>query len=325
MNRDRGAQRAPLSPLHASNRGGGAATAAADAVGSSTKDHAWQRRTGAGSGGSRLAPPSDRKKAKKVEGKVLAGGGVSAAAGHTASRIPAGRGGPQPSGPQQQQQQPGSSRIPRPPVFGGAHGASPQPTDLVALLATPPAPPGRLDELGSAGGSTSPHSQHAEAAAGEAAAAPQGFQAYANPSFDGAQFLAATPASDARSGSSSAGARRAPAAEPSLGGAARVFVNGLAEVEAEAGAATPGLLDPTALTPNTERSLQAWLRGSPDGAGRQQSDARTRGAAPGGPAASSAATGLPTPEAWQLLQHVNGGSPPAAAPQGGRARAAWMQ
>lgn len=308
MTRDRGGQRTPLSPLAASNRGGAGPAAAADVVGSSTKDHAWQRRTGAGGGASRLAPPSDRKKAKKVEGTVMAGGAAT-----TASRIPTRPGAPQPSGPHQPQQ-PGSSRIPRPPVFD-LHEPSPQPTNLAAMLASPPAPPGRLDELGSAGDSTSPHEHGWVATAGKAPT-PQGFHTYANPSFDGAQFLAATPASDARSnGSSSAGAVGSAPGGPGLGAAARVFTNGLAE--AEAGAATPGFLDPAALTPNTERSLQAWLRGSPAVAGRQQSDARARSAAPGAASSSAAYAPLPTPEAWQLLQHVNSDSPQEAAPQGG--------
>lgn len=255
MTRERGGQQGPPSPLRASNRGGGAA--AADAVGSSTKDRGWQQRRP--TAGSRLGPQSDRKKSKKVEGTVVAA---------AASRIPAGPG-QRPVQPQQQAPpSTGGSRIPRPPLFAG--GASPQ-TDLVAALATPAAP-GLLEEL------------HA----------PAGFHSYANP-------LAATPAAAAATGPDGT----------------RLFVNRLAEVEAEAVAATPGLLDPASLTPNTERSLQAWLRGSPS-AGPQHG---TRaGSAP--PATSGPTSGLtngkalPTPEAWQMLQHINTESPPAPAPQG---------
>ena len=120
---------------------------------------------------------------------------------------------------------------------------------------------------------------------------PAGFHSYANP-------LAATPA--------------AAATGP---GGTRLFVNGLAEVEAEAVAATPGLLDPAALTPNTERSLQAWLRASPSA--RQQGSGR-EGSAPPATSGLTGGRALPTPEAWQMLQHINADSPPAPAPQGAR-------
>ena len=262
MTRERGGQRGPPSPLRTSNRGGGGA---ADAVGSSTKDRAWQQRRPVA--GSRLGPQSDRKKSKKVEGTVVT------AVGMPPSRIPAG---PAPQQQQQQQQAPpstGGSRIPRPPLFGSS--ASPQ-TDLVVALATPVAP-GPLEEL------------HA----------PAGFHSYANP-------LAATPAAAATGPDGT-----------------RLFVNGLAEVEAEAVAATPGLLDPAALTPNTERSLQAWLRASPSA--RQQGGDRAGSAPPATSGAASGLTGgraLPTPEAWQVLQHINSDSPPAPAPQGARLQVA---
>ncbi|KAL4458308.1 hypothetical protein ABPG75_013173 [Micractinium tetrahymenae] len=353
MNRDRGAppQRPLRSPLAPSNLGGGGA-APADAVGSSTKDHAWQQRTwlpAASKGGAaaRDPPLSDRKKSKKVEGTVLEGGshaGISTAKQPaSASRIPAGprfaAAVPPPTQQQQQQQQPtpataGGSRIPRPPVFAGA--ASPQP-DWAAMLATPAAPP-LLPELHAGGtliGRTPAFG--ASSADNGAFSAPQGFQAFSNPSFDGAA-LAGTPA----------------AAGAAAGSAANVFVNSLAEAgESEDAEAqlTPGLLDPAALTPNSERSLEAWLRSSPASApaasgprtlrgrpplppsasaggsgGRSSSaasEAHTRAPASAVSAASAGSTGasrgraLPTPEAWHLLQHINDDSP-AAAPKGVR-------
>jgi hypothetical protein len=263
-----------------------------DAVGSSTKDRTWhqqeqQRRLGGGvNRPSRLQPASDQKKSKKVEGTVVEGGAAAALA---ASRNPTG------------------SRIPRPPLFAGASaaGASPNPS-LLAMLATPAAAPllAEMHQASAAGPASQPRQQ-------QAWEAPQGFHAYSNPSFDGAQFLAATPAA---------------------GG-----TGGLAEAEAGAGQLTPGLLEPAALTPATERLLEAWLRSSPNSrqrgtaaaAAEALSGARARGSAlpgtaggstRGRPAASgsggSKAPPMPTPEAWQLLQHINDDSP-GAAPKGG--------
>lgn len=153
------------------------------------------------------------------------------------------------------------------------------------------------------GGSASPQSDLVAALATPAAPglleelhAPAGFHSYANP-------LAATPAAAAAAATGPDGTR--------------VFVNGLAEVEAEAVAATPGLLDPAALTPNTERSLQAWLRGSPSA--RLQGSVRGCSVPPATSGATGALTGgkaLPTPEAWQMLQHINADSPAAPPPQG---------
>ena len=289
MTRERGPQRSPLSPLPPSNHGGAAAPAA-DAVGSSTKDRTWQQQRRLGGGvnrPSRLQPASDQKKSKKVEGTLPEGGATAALA---ASRIPTG------------------SRIPRPPLFAGASaaGASPNPS-LLAMLATPAAAP-LLTEMHQAS-AAGPASQQPLQQAWEA---PQGFHAYSNPSFDGAQFLAATPAASGSAG-------------------------GLAEAEAGAGQLTPGLLEPAALTPATERSLEAWLRSSPNSrqggravaaAAEALSGARARGSSLPGTAGGSArgkpeasgsggsrAPPMPTPEAWQLLQHINDDSP-GAAPKG---------
>ncbi len=355
MHKDRGAPpQLPLrSPLGPSNLAGGGASPA-DAVGSSTKDRAWQRHArapGASKSGPAVhGPPlSDKKKSKKVEGMVLEGG-THAKAGAakqptSSSRIPAGphtaapaaRPAQQMRKPERQQPAPvtfGGSRIPRPPVFAGA--ASPQP-DLAAMLATPAAAPA-LPELhvgGSLLGRTPAES--AFRAAASDAAAPSGFQAFSNPSFDGVS-LTRTPAA-------------AGAVGPAVNSGASMFVNGLAEgSEPEAAEAqlTPGLLDPAALTPNSERSLEAWLRSSPAsapaasgprtlrvrppiprpggarGSGEHSSGKSAAGKAPTR-AAASAATGcsteaslgraLPTPEAWHLLQHINDDSP-AAAPKG---------
>lgn len=354
MHRDRGAPpQLPLrSPLGPSNLGGGGASPA-DAVGSSTKDRAWQRHarvppTNKNGAAVRGPPLSDKKKSKKVEGTVLEGGshgGTTSAANQppSASRIPAGRGAAAPAAAPVQQkaelkyQQPtpgssGGSRIPRPPVFASA--ASPQP-DLAAMLATPAAPPA-LPELHAGGNlvGCTPAWGATPAGAG-AAAAPQGFQAFSNPSFDG-PGLRGTPAA-------------ARAVGPVMGSGASMFVNGLAEASEAEGAGpqlTPGLLDPAALTPNSERSLEAWLRSSPASAPAASGQRTLRARPPlppsasasGGQSSSTAATSeararapasaatsgshgasrgrvLPTPEAWHLLQHINDDSP-AAAPKG---------
>lgn len=355
MHKDRGAPpQLPLrSPLGPSNLAGGGASPA-DAVGSSTKDRAWQRHArapGASKSGPAVhGPPlSDKKKSKKVEGTVLEGG-THAKAGAakqptSASRIPAGPHTAAPAAtPAQQMREPerqqpapvtfGGSRIPRPPVFAGA--ASPQP-DLAAMLATPAAAPA-LPELHVAGSllGRTPAGSAFRAAASDAAA-PSGFQAFSNPSFDGVS-LARTPAA-------------AGAVGPAVDSGASMFVNGLAEgSEPEAAEAqlTPGLLDPAALTPNSERSLEAWLRSSPAsapaasgprtlrgrppiprpggarGSGEHSSGKSAAGEAPTRAASSAAAIcsteasrgrTLPTPEAWHLLQHINDDSP-AAAPKG---------
>lgn len=308
MTRERGApHRPPLSPLRPRNHGGGTA-AAADAVGSSTKDHAWQQRNRSAaaspSKGSRLAPLSDRKKSKKVEGLVVPDGGAAASARQeaaTASRIPGAR--PRPAAPTAPTPATaGASRIPRPPVWAAAR-ASPQP-DLAAMLATPAAAP-LLEEMHASSAQRQPAAQEQEAA-------PRGFHAWSNPSFDGAQFLADTPAAGADSGGSRAAAGTA------------VFVNRMAEgADQEGGGAqlTPGLPQPAALTPNSDRSLEAWLRASPAIAPAASAPRTAARSAPHtatqGSSRRTDGPPLPTPEAWQLLQHINGGSDsPASAPQG---------
>lgn len=140
-------------------------------------------------------------------------------------------------------------------------------------------------------------------------------------------------------------------AGPAVGSGASMFVNGLAEAGEPEDAEmqlTPGLLYPEALTPNSERSLEAWLRSSPasapaasgpralrarppippaacarGSAGRSNSAASEACTGVRASAATSNSTGtsrgraLPTPEAWHLLQHINDDSP-AAAPKGER-------
>ncbi|PRW59511.1 hypothetical protein C2E21_1411 [Chlorella sorokiniana] len=190
---------------------------------------------------------------------------------------------------------PPPSRIPA----GPGHRPAPQQQQQQA----PPSTGGsRIPRPPLFGGGASPQTDLVAALATPAAPglleelhAPAGFHSYANP-------LAATPAA-------------AVAATGPDG--TRLFVNGLAEVEAEAVAATPGLLDPAALTPNTERSLQAWLRASPSA--RPQGSVRAGSVPPATGGATSGLTNgkvLPTPEAWQMLQHINADSPPAPAPQG---------
>ncbi|KAL4854932.1 hypothetical protein ACK3TF_004403 [Chlorella vulgaris] len=336
MTRQPGSQRPPLSPIR--NRGSASGAAAGDALGSSTKDKAWQRRPGTAGRASRMQPaPSSDKKSKKVEGTVVLAEAVVPATAHApASRIPA-HSRPAPDTALQPPPSTGGmhSRIPKPPSTGSsgssaasAAGASPQP-DYAAMLATPAAP-AQLPDQRWTGQSLQPRA----AAGDEDAAGLQAFQAYSNPSFDGADFLAAAApdqASPLRAECSNI------SAASSCCGAAQLFLNSLADAEAGAGQLTPGLLEAAALSPATERSLQAWLRASPDALAAAAAAAQQHRQQPGGThsmarsgglagsslsaAAEADSRGRPmaTPEAWQLLQHINNGSPgAAAAPKGVR-------
>lgn len=259
-------------------------------VGSSSKDRRWARRAGP-TGASRFRPtPSDAAdgRRKKVEGSplmlqeqhaALPPFGKQATA-PSISRIPLG-----PRAPNAidsvQQQQVTASRIPRPPQAAAARLESP---GLAAVLDTPNAP-GGLSEMQpqqlQAPGSTPPVLPVAA------------FHTYNNPSFDGAtEFLVASP--DENNPAAAAGAA-APdiRQQPPSSRTVTTSVDGVAHNTAAVATAAPSPPGP----------LDASSRQ------REGTAGQVTATTPGG--------GLPTPEAWQLLQHLNQDSP---APESDSAR-----
>lgn len=300
MDHDRVGQPGVLSPL-LKNR--------LPAVGSSTsKDRRWQNRSST-TGMSRFHPGSAAVSGgegtrKKVEGRAVpaqAEGGQrvprpaqgrqqqpasSSSTSSSGSRIPLG---PRTSAPDDvtQQQPATASRIPCPPHPLEQPSSSPQ--DLVAALATPAVPGALLEDMPLAD-STPVLGQ----------GSPGGFHTYNNPSFNVDQFLASMAQEQGVLPTSVL-----PASEP-----AASLADWVAELPASRGAAAGA----TGSASTTQQTVQAEAGGQPPPLAKRQGQS-TQTNTPVGGAVSATSKAMPTPEALQLLQHLNTESPQAG--QGG--------